>query len=107
MTKEKLFKGLSAIAPTAFCTWLTSSDEVPELPYIIYFPGGTDYIGADNTAYAALGTDYTIELYSEIKTEEKEKAIEAFFDSSQIFYDKTEAYISGEKLYMCRYSINF
>lgn len=107
MTKENLFKGLASIAPTAFCTWLTSSDETPELPYIIYFPGETDYIGADNTSYAELGTGYTVELYSERKTEEKEKAIESFFDSNQIFYDKAEAYISSEKLYMCRYSVNF
>ena len=107
MTKEELFKGLSAVAPTAFCTWLTAEETVPELPYIIYFPGETDHIGADNIAYAVTGTAYTIELYSERKDEEKEKKIESFFDSNQLFYDKSEAYISGEKMYMCRYSINF
>lgn len=78
--------------------------ETKALPYIIYMETDTDNFGADNKVYSKI-QNYSVELYTEKKQKSVESQLENMFESNDIFFDKSEIYISNENMYQITYSI--
>lgn len=77
--------------------------ESPEPPFICYLLPGSDNFGADGKVYYKI-TNVNIELYTDEKTPSVEQKLEDAMDAASIFYNKTEVWISSEKLYEVLYS---
>ena len=69
--------------------------ESPEPPFICYLLPKSDNFAADGRVY---------ELYTDEKSPETERRLEAVLDAHGVFYDKTEVWIDSEKLYEVLYS---
>ena len=76
----------------------------PAPPYIAFMLPGRDDFLADNKPYVKV-TMLTLELYMEYKDPECEEQIEAVLESHEIIYDKSETWISSEKLYEVIYEM--
>lgn len=78
--------------------------DAPDPPYIVFMLPGRDDFLADNKPYVKV-TMLTLELYTEYKDPEREEQIEAVLESHEIIYDKSETWISSEKLYEVIYEM--
>lgn len=78
--------------------------QVPALPYIVYtFPNNSDF-NADNTNYVEI-VGMEVELYTDTKEIEIEKAVEAVIKAEFGPYDKTSSWISSEDMQQTIYSM--
>lgn len=77
--------------------------ESPEPPFICYLLPGSDNFAADGKVYFKIN-EVRIEVYTDQKDPEVETRMEAVLDSHEIFYNKSEVWIPGEKLYEVLYS---
>ena len=77
--------------------------ESPEPPFICYLLPGSDNFGADGKVYYKI-SNVNIELYTDEKNPSVEQKLEDAMDAASIFYNKTEVWISSEKLYEVLYS---
>ena len=77
--------------------------ESPEPPFICYLLPGSDNFGADGKVYYKI-SNVNIELYTDEKDPPVEQKLEDAMDAASIFYNKTEVWISSEKLYEVLYS---
>lgn len=77
--------------------------ESPEPPFICYLLPGSDNFGADGKVYYKI-SNVNIELYTDEKDPSVEQKLEDAMDAASIFYNKTEVWISSEKLYEVLYS---
>ena len=73
-------------------------------PFIVYFEDGGDNFIADNKVYKPK-TNLRVELYTSKKDTTTEASLESAFDTNEIIWQKTEAYINDEKLYMTAYAV--
>ena len=71
-------------------------------PFICYYVYDTDNVGADGGVYHEV-SNVRVELYTELKNQELEKAVETALTG--FFYNKYETYISTEKVYQIIYEI--
>jgi hypothetical protein len=71
-------------------------------PFICYYAYDTDNIGADGGVYYEV-SNVRVELYTELKNQTLEKTVEAALTG--FFYNKSEYYISAEKVYQIIYEI--
>ncbi|WP_026661428.1 hypothetical protein [Butyrivibrio proteoclasticus] len=78
--------------------------EAPALPYIVFYTPKTRNFPADSIVYKKI-YELDIELYVEKKDPALEKRVEDLFDSYGLFYNKTETYISSEKMYEVLYEM--
>lgn len=79
-------------------------EQAPSLPYLIfYYPNYNDF-GADNINYQII-PQMNIELYSNNKDFELEKRVEDVLTSYDLFFDKSETYITQEQMYEVLYEI--
>lgn len=76
------------------------------MPYGVYYSEGTDNFAADGIAYAT-ATRYTLELYTDEKSPETEKRLEAALTCAGIFWNKTsaEAWLDSEQMMLVPYEI--
>ncbi len=72
--------------------------ESPEPPFICYLFPNDDNFAADGISYYEI-TRVRIELYTDFKNPETEKAITTVLKAHGIFYTRTEVWIEEEKLY--------
>lgn len=72
--------------------------ESPEPPFICYFLPGSDNFAADGRVYFKIN-EVRVELYTDKKDVSVEKAVEDVLDNQGIFYNKSEVWISAERLY--------
>jgi hypothetical protein len=79
-------------------------NSAPELPYFVYYYPASENIGADNVAYVEI-LEPVVELYTAEKSFETERTIEDAFNAAGIYWDKTEEYLTTEKMYMITYEI--
>lgn len=81
-------------------------DEVPEVPYVVYYLDGSEDFFADNVNYVKVRTLY-IELYASSKKEgmAKESVIEGSLVTNELPFSKDNDYISGERLYVTVYTL--
>lgn len=77
--------------------------ESPDPPFICYLLPGSDNFAADGKVYFRT-SEVRIEVYTDQKDPEVEARVEAVLDSHEIFYNKSEVWIPGEKLYEVLYS---
>ena len=77
--------------------------ESPEPPFICYLLPGSDNFAADGQVYFKIN-EVRIELYTDKKDVSVEKQVEDALDDQGIFYNKSEVWISEEKLYEVLYS---
>ena len=77
--------------------------ESPNPPFICYLTPGSDNFAADGRVYHKTAK-FHIELYTDIKNPALEESVEEILDDHEVFYDKTEVWISSEKLYEVMYS---
>lgn len=77
--------------------------ESPEPPFICYLTPESDNFSADGGVYLKVAVVH-IELYTNRKDPDAEAKVETALDASGIFYDKTEVWIEGEKLYEVLYT---
>ncbi|HEL1237667.1 TPA: hypothetical protein TVN78_001289 [Streptococcus equi subsp. zooepidemicus] len=76
--------------------------ESPEPPFLIYLLPASDNFSADGRVYFK-ANEVHIEIYTDYKSPNIEKKVEAVLDEHGIFYNKTEVYIESEKLYEVLY----
>ena len=72
--------------------------ECPEPPFICYLMPTSDNFAADGRVYFKK-QDVRLELYTDCKNPVLEQRVDDVLDSNKIFYNKTETWISSEKLY--------
>lgn len=77
--------------------------ESPEPPFICYLLPQSDNFSADGKVYYKI-SGVNIELYTDMKDLSVEQKVEAVLDMHGIFYEKTEVWIEGEKLYEVLYT---
>lgn len=106
MTQEELYSLLKTLDIPV--TYLQFTDEpqspAPSTPFIVYFFEDSDNFGADNKVYKEIN-NFVVELYTDKKDRVNENKIQTLFNENDIFWDKTETYISTEKMYEVRYAI--
>ena len=76
--------------------------ESPDPPFICYLLPGSDNFAADGRVYFKIDQLH-IELYTDEKSPETERRLEAVLDAHGIFYNKSEVWIESEKLYEVLY----
>ena len=76
--------------------------EAPDPPFICYLLPGSDNFAADGKVYYKID-DVRVELYTGEKSPAVEKTLEDVLDRHDIFYQKSETWISSEKLYEVLY----
>jgi len=79
--------------------------ESPEPPFICYLLPGSDNFAADGKVYFKIN-EVRIELYTDKKDVSVEKQVEDALDDRGIFYNKSEVWISEERLYEVLYSFD-
>lgn len=86
--------------PVAYRQW----EKPPVLPYLLYYAEDSINFGADNAVYAG-SLNCIVELYSDKKMPSAEVLVEAAFRASDVYYEKSESWISDESLCLVAYSI--
>ena len=76
--------------------------EAPQEPYLLYLIPGNNNFPADNKAYFKID-EVHLELYTDCKDLATEQQVEAVLDAHDIFYDRSETWITSEKLYEVLY----
>lgn len=101
MTYKEITEMLAKVGlPFVYHHW--GENSAPPLPYLVYlFPGRDDFY-ADDSNYQAI-VNLNIELYSDQKDFEIEQKLEDVLCEHEITFDKTEAYITSEKMYEVLY----
>lgn len=79
--------------------------ESPKPPFICYLLPGSDNFAADGQVYFKIN-EVRIELYTDKKDVSVEKQVEDALDDRGIFYNKSEVWISEERLYEVLYSFD-
>lgn len=78
--------------------------KIQEPPYVIFYRGATDDVGADLKPAILKNQEIVIELYTENINSQLENEIENVFSNFEL--SKDEMYIESENLYLIRYSFN-
>lgn len=86
--------------PTAYHHF--GEGDEPEKPYIVYLYPGTNNFSADGIVYQGFN-QLDIELYTEKKNLTAEKKVEAVLKKHGFYYEKTETYLTSEKMYEVLY----
>jgi hypothetical protein len=101
MTEKEVYKMLKTInLPLAYDHFEES--KAPKLPYLVYRYPHTNNFAADGKVHTKVNA-LDIELYTESKDLATERKIEAVLDECGIFYEKTETFITSEKMYQILY----
>lgn len=79
-------------------------EEHVELPVLVYFVSGNDNFAADNVVFSS-STEITVKLYTEIKSPETERLVEALLDQHGLYWEKYETYLDDQKCYEIVYTI--
>ena len=79
-----------------------SEGESPNPPFICYLLPNSYNFAADGRVYYKIDGVH-IELYTDYKNTELELKVEEVLDRYSIFYNKSEVWIDGEKLYEVMY----
>ncbi|TCL60574.1 hypothetical protein EDD76_102272 [Kineothrix alysoides] len=73
-------------------------------PFLVYRYPRADNFAADGVAYFKQDV-FHLELYTDIKDPEIEARVEAVLDKYNFFYEKSETWISTEKMYEVLYEM--
>lgn len=81
-----------------------NEDEVPNLPYIVYYDITPISFFADNQAYYS-NKRYAVEFYSEKKEDQLLFELEAFFNSHNLVFTHEPRFIPEEELFQEYYEV--
>lgn len=99
---DKLIKILNEIGlPFAYDHFAEGENVKP--PFICFLSPGSNNFAADGIAYFKT-KEIHIELYTDKKSINLEKHIETVLDKYGLFYNKSETWISSERLYEVLFS---
>lgn len=102
MNAEDLYTGLTAAGyPVAYRAFKTA----PALPYICYLFVTDDDFHADDANYQRID-EYAVELYSKVKDEAAEAAVESALASMGLTWSKSEVFIDSEDMYEVLYTVS-
>ena len=102
MTHQEIVKMIEEIGiPSAYDHFVEG--ESPEPPFLVYLYPNSDNFAADGVTYFK-ANEVNIELYTDIKNLTVEQQVEAVLDKYGIFYERSEVWISSEKLYEVMYT---
>lgn len=73
-------------------------NEVPPLPYVIFYYPTSDNFKADDSVYQHI-TNLNIELYSKNKDIDLEMQFESFLKENGLVWEKSESYLDTEHMY--------
>lgn len=103
MTAENVTKMLEEMKlPFAYHHF--AEGESPDPPFLVYLYPGADNFAADGVTYFKVNKLH-IELYTDYKDVDLEEKIETVLIGHGLFYDKSEVWISSEKLYEVLYQM--
>lgn len=106
MTAKELNKLMQDIEEAAGLNGYTyfcfRSGEVPPLPYAVFYHPQTETESADNKTWARIQTT-NIELYTEQKDFDIEQKLEGVLTAHEITWEKSESYLSSEKMFEVLY----
>nr|DAV32432.1 MAG TPA: tail completion protein [Caudoviricetes sp.] len=103
MTAENVAKMLEEMKlPFAYHHF--AEGESPDPPFLVYLYPGADNFAADGVTYFKVNKLH-IELYTDYKDVDLEEKVEAVLIGHGLFYDKSEVWISSEKLYEVLYQM--
>lgn len=103
MTAENVTKMLEEMKlPFAYHHF--AEGESPDPPFLVYLYPGADNFAADGVTYFKVNKLH-IELYTDYKDIDLEEKVEAVLTGHGLFYDKSEVWISSEKLYEVLYQM--
>lgn len=88
--------------PYAYYSFPERKDNVPELPYILYYYPSNNDLGADNINYQSINA-LNIELYCKNKDFNTEELVETVLTKYGFYYQKTESYLNSEHMYEVLY----
>ena len=80
--------------------------ESPEPPFVCYLLPGSRNFAADGRVYYK-GSEVRLEVYTDRKDLGLEARVEAVLDGHGVFYNKSEVWIEGERLYEVLYSFGW
>lgn len=103
MTAENVTKMLEEMK-LPFVYHHFAEGESPDPPFLVYLYPGADNFAADGVTYFKVNKLH-IELYTDYKDIDLEEKIEAVLTGHGLFYDKSEVWISSEKLYEVLYQM--
>jgi hypothetical protein len=78
--------------------------ESPDPPFLVYLIPGSNNFSADGQVWLKV-KQLDIELYTDKKIPALEEQLESVLDAHELFYNKTETWISSEKLYEVLYEL--
>lgn len=78
--------------------------ESPDPPFLVYLVPGSNNFSADGQVWLKV-KQLDIELYTDKKIPALEEQLESVLDTHGLFYNKTETWISSEKLYEVLYEL--
>lgn len=92
--------------PITYYQWLEgdSDNPVPNLPYLIYYYPSGEGEGADNKSYAKIDK-LNLELYTKNKDFDTEAKIEKVLNANDLYYSRSESYLSDEQMYEVLYEM--
>ncbi len=103
MTFEEIKTMVESVGlPYTYYQWPVK--EAPAPPYLIFYYPGRDDDAADNVNYGLI-TNLMIELYTDEKDFASEAAVESVLTANKMFFDKTESYITSERMYEVLYEM--
>ncbi len=79
-------------------------DNVPALPYILYYFPNMDPETADNSNYAAI-YQLNVELYTKNKDFELDAILDTVLKDGGMVFRKEETYINSERMYEVLYTM--
>lgn len=74
----------------------------PSLPYVIFYYPNNDDLKADNSNYQTI-VSLNIELYTANKDFTNEATVESVLNAYGLVFEKSETYLSSEKMYEVLY----
>ena len=78
--------------------------ESPDPPFAVFLFPSSENFGADGLVYVKIN-QLRIELYTDYKQPDIENNVETVLDQHGLFYDKTEVWITSERLYEVAYTM--
>ena len=78
--------------------------QAPALPYLVFYYPSNDDFSADNVNYVPI-VNLNIELYTESKDFDTEKAVEDVLQSNRLYFAKSETYLTSEEMYEVLYQM--
>lgn len=102
MTRKQIWQMIESVGiPAAYYQFSEATAKAP--PFICYYYPGNNDFAADNVNYLCKD-ELVIELYTDNKDFTLEETLENVLTEHELVFDKTEAFIDSERMFMITYT---